>query len=174
MRETLACVPQTVQRATAVLVTSGRRSASQCCAKVKCAPNNARKAHTAWRSFSAATVPKAWRAKCGRTLRPTPGPDCTCASRPERSKEVASNEGTAAEGFMFPLGSEVKRTSSSQDSEICEGESWISEKRLQWDREMNLGQCLCVCVFVCMCAHVCWLVMDEWRLLSMIEVHDPI
>lgn len=104
MKETLACVPQTVQRVTAAHATSGPRSASRCCAKVKCVPNNARKDRTAWRSFSAAIVPKAWRAKCGKTPRPTPGPDCTCASGPERNDGAAADEGTAPEGPSFPLG----------------------------------------------------------------------
>lgn len=53
----------------------------------------------------------------------------------------------------------MERTLSAQDSDICEGESWIS-KRNSSETEVNLGQCVSVCVCVC----------D--RSLSMIGVHD--
>lgn len=82
-RATSAYALQTVQLGCAVPVTSGPRSASQCCGKGRCVPGTVGKAPMAWRSSSGASALRGWCAASSESMALLMPPDCTPASNTE-------------------------------------------------------------------------------------------
>lgn len=95
-RATLVCAPLIAWRATAAPATSGPKSASRCWGRARCAPSRGRKALTAWKSSSAATAPRAFPARCGKTPPPPPNPACTCVRRSEADAAALRVEASVA------------------------------------------------------------------------------
>lgn len=84
MKETPACDHQTVLKGSAVLVTSGPKSANQYSIRGKSVPNSARRALMGWKYFSVVTVQRACLAKYGKMPPILPKPGSTCVRKSDQ------------------------------------------------------------------------------------------